>query len=179
MNLTTRKMAYTAIMTVVICICSWLTVPFTVPFTMQTFAVFCAMLLLGGKLGTLSVGLYILMGIIGLPVFSGFRGGIGHILGPTGGYIVGFLFMGLFYILFEGILEKKPKLRIPVLAGGLILCYLIGTLWFGVVYSTRGSEYGFLKILTLCVFPYLIPDGLKLLLAVFITDRVKKLIRLQ
>ena len=61
-------------MAVVICICSWITVPFAVPFTMQTFAVFRALLLLGGKLGTFSVVIYILMGMAGLPVFSGFRG---------------------------------------------------------------------------------------------------------
>ena len=85
MNLSTRKLAYTALMAVVLCICSWITVPFAVPFTMQTFAVFCSLLLLGGKLGTLSIGVYILLGMVGLPVFSGFRGGIGHIIGPTGG----------------------------------------------------------------------------------------------
>ena len=121
MNLSTRKLAYTALMAVVLCICSWITVPFAVPFTMQTFAVFCSLLLLGGKLGTLSIGVYILLGMVGLPVFSGFRGGIGHIIGPTGGYIVGFLFSGLFYILCEPLLEKNGKLKIPVLAGGLLL----------------------------------------------------------
>ena len=178
MTLTTRKMAFTAVMTVVICICSWLTIPFTVPFTMQTFAVFCALLLLGGKTGILSIGLYILMGMIGLPVFSGFRGGIGHILAPTGGYIVGFLFMGLFYLLFEGILKKRPGLCFPVLLGGLFICYLIGTLWFGMVYSAKGTEYSFLKILGLCVFPYLIPDVVKLLLALFVSKRLKNVLKL-
>ena len=174
MKLSTRKLAYTAIMAVVICICSWITVPFTIPFTMQTFAVFCALLLLGGKLGTLSVVIYILMGMVGLPVFSGFRGGIGHILGPTGGYLIGFVFSGLFYILFEPFISKNEKLKIPVLAGCLILCYLIGTLWFKAVYSAAGTDYGFLKILSICVFPFIIPDALKLLLSFFVSGRVKK-----
>lgn len=179
MTLSTRKLAYTAITAVIICICSWLTVPFAVPFTMQTFAVFCALILLGGKLGTLSIGLYILMGIIGLPVFSGFRGGIGHLLGPTGGYIIGFLFSGLLYIALEPLMGKKPALRFPVLAAGLITCYLIGTLWFKVVYSTNGTDYGMIKILSICVFPFIIPDSLKLLLAVFVCGRVKKYIKLE
>ncbi len=177
MNLSTRKLAYTALMAVVLCICSWITVPFAVPFTMQTFAVFCSLLLLGGKLGTLSIGVYILLGMAGLPVFSGFRGGIGHIIGPTGGYIVGFLFSGLFYILCEPLLEKNGKLKIPVLAGGLLLCYLVGTMWFKVVTGTGGAEYGFWKILSICVFPFLLPDALKLILAVFVSNRVGKILK--
>ena len=90
-NITVRDMAYIALMAVVIALCSWISVPAAVPFTMQTFAVFCALLLLGGRRGTFAVALYILLGAFGLPVFSGFRGGIGALLGPTGGYIVGFL----------------------------------------------------------------------------------------
>ncbi len=80
-----RNAALIAMMAVILCVCSWLTVPFTVPFTMQTFAVYCAFLILGGKRGLLAIGLYILLGLVGLPVFSGFRGGPGHLLGLTGG----------------------------------------------------------------------------------------------
>ena len=70
--LSVRRMAYVALMTALLCICAWITVPFTVPFTMQTFAVFAALLLLGGRDGTLTIGLYLLLGLVGLPVFSGF-----------------------------------------------------------------------------------------------------------
>lgn len=83
-NLSTADMSYIAMMTVVIAVCSWIYVPSAVPFTMQTFGVFCALGLLGGRRGFLAVLLYVLMGAAGLPVFSGFTGGLGQLLGPTG-----------------------------------------------------------------------------------------------
>lgn len=169
-----NKWALTGLMAAVMCICSWLTVPFTVPFTMQTFAVFCALLLLGGKYGTLSVLVYMLLGAVGLPVFSGFRGGIAHLLGPTGGYIVGFLVTGLLYWTFEPLIKKKPQLKWAALTIGLLLCYLVGTLWFSVVYTRQGTEYGFGAILATCVLPYIIPDAIKMFLAVKLSDRVRK-----
>ncbi len=167
-----------AMSAVVICICSWLTVPFTVPFTMQTFAVFAALLLLGGKRGLAAIGLYLLLGLVGLPVFSGFRGGPGHLLGPTGGYLLGFLFTGLYYLLIEGVLPRLKWLpRVLLLAAGLLPCYLAGTLWFVAVMGARGKETGFLSALMLCVVPYILPDVLKLLLAELVSRRVKKALR--
>lgn len=169
-----KKMTYIAIMAVLIVICSWITVPFTVPFTMQTFAVFCAVLILGGKEGTASVGLYLILGLVGLPVFSGFQGGITHLLGPTGGYIIGFVFSGIIYMLFEPLINKNKKFKWPALTLGLAACYLIGTLWFVVVCSAKGNAYSFTSALMLCVLPYIIPDAVKMILAVFISDKVKK-----
>ncbi|MEI3229118.1 MAG: biotin transporter BioY [Lachnospiraceae bacterium] len=90
----TRDMVYIAIFAVLIAICSWISIPTTVPFTLQTFAVFLAVGVLGGKRGTLSILIYLLLGAIGVPVFAGFTGGIGIVLGTTGGYIIGFLFSG-------------------------------------------------------------------------------------
>lgn len=88
----TYDMAYIAIFTVLMAVCSWISIPATVPFTLQTFGVFVAVGVLGGKRGSLAVLIYILLGVIGVPVFAGFSGGIGAILGTTGGYILGFLF---------------------------------------------------------------------------------------
>jgi biotin transport system substrate-specific component len=171
-------MTSVALGAVLIIICSWLTVPFAVPFTMQTFAVFCVLVLLGGKLGTASVGLFVLMGLVGLPVFSGFRGGVGVLLGPTGGYIIGFIFTGLLYLIFETAAEKSRWLRAAVLAGGLVLCYAVGTLWFLVVARRGGTEYGFGKALAVCVLPYVLPDLVKLWLAMFVGGRLKGKIKL-
>ena len=84
--------AFTALTAAIIAVCAWITVPGPVPFTMQTFGVFLALRLLGGKRGSISVALYILLGAAGLPVFSGFKAGIGVLIGPTGGYILGFIF---------------------------------------------------------------------------------------
>ncbi len=173
--MSTRNAAYIAMMAVILCVCSWLTIPFTVPFTMQTFGVFCALLLLGGKRGLLAVGLYILLGLVGLPVFSGFRGGPGHLLGLTGGYIVGFLFTGLGYLLMEGKLRSLAFLpRVALLALDLVPCYLVGTLWFVAVSRLNGSNIGFFSALSLCVLPYILPDVLKVVLAERICARVGK-----
>ncbi len=176
--LSVRRLAYTALMAVVICLCAWITVPFTVPFTMQTFGVFAALLLLGGRDGTLAVGLYLLLGILGLPVFSGFRGGLGHLIGPTGGYLVGFLFTGLAHMLLEPLTQRcRTVARTALLFAEHALCYLVGTVWFVAVSSAEGKGRGFFAALGVCVIPYLLPDLAKILLADFVSRRVRKVLK--
>ena len=80
-----------AMFTAFLVVCSWLTVPSAVPFSMQTFSVLLAAALLGGRGAVAAVAVYIALGITGLPVFSGMKAGVGTILGATGGYIIGFL----------------------------------------------------------------------------------------
>ena len=173
-----RRMAYIAVMTVVLCICAWITVPFTVPFTMQTFGVLAALLLLGGRDGTAAIGLYLLLGLVGLPVFSGFSGGVGRLIGPTGGYLVGFLFTGLAHMLTgPGIEKRRYPARIALLFAEYILCYIFGTLWFMVVYGRSGRPIGFLAALSLCVLPYVLPDLVKIILAELIARRVRKYLK--
>ena len=91
----TQELARAALFAALIAICSWISIPTAVPFTLQTFAVFLALGVLGGKLGTLSVAVYLLLGAVGLPVFAGFQGGLGALLGATGGYLAGFLLTAL------------------------------------------------------------------------------------
>jgi biotin transport system substrate-specific component len=118
---------------------------------------------MGGKKGTLACGVYLLLGAVGLPVFSGFQGGPGVLLGPTGGYLLGFLLLALCYWL----LQKKLG-QLPALLLGLLLCYGCGTAWFYWMYG--GSLWA---VLMNCVIPYLIPDGIKLLLAVTVRKRLR------
>lgn len=172
-----KRMSLIAMMTCIMIVCSWLTIPAAVPFTMQTFAVFCSLILLGGKASLTSLMLYVFIGSVGIPVFSGFQGGIGHILGPTGGYIVGFIISAAFYWLLEPLLAKSEKVRLVALVGALLICYLFGTLWFLAVYGIRGSSYSFGAVLSLCVFPYIIPDIIKLALAWFVSKKVRKIYR--
>ena len=93
----TLEMAFIAIFVVLIAICSWISIPTTVPFTLQTFAVSMTVLMLGGRRGTIALAVYILLAAIGVPVLSGFTGGLGVLLGPTGGYIFGWLVLGIEY----------------------------------------------------------------------------------
>lgn len=168
----TRDMTYIALMAVLISVCSWLSVPSVIPFTMQTFGAFCALCLLGGKRGSIAVLLYILMGAVGLPVFSNFTGGVGKLMGPSGGYIFGFLLTGLCYWGLTALLGDRLGIKILALTAGLILCYTFGTLWFVEVYS-RSEPVGVMSALSMCVFPFLIPDAIKMALAL----AVEKLLR--
>ena len=88
-KLTTRDMVYTAMFACLMTICAWISIPGQVPFTLQTMGVFLAVGLLGGKRGTLAILVYVLMGAVGLPVFSGYQGGLARLAGPTGGYLAG------------------------------------------------------------------------------------------
>jgi biotin transport system substrate-specific component len=145
-------------------VCAWLTVPVgQIGITMQTFGVFLTLLLLGGCKGTVACGVYLLLGAVGLPVFSGFQGGIGVLLSPTGGYLFGFLLMALCYWAV-----KKPLGDVAALALGLLLCYGCGTVWFYLMYG--GSLW---VVLLNCVIPYLIPDAIKLLLAISVSKRIR------
>ena len=106
--------------------------------------------------------------------FSGFKGGIGVLLGTTGGYIVGFIFMGLIYWLMESLLGEKPALRIAALVIGLVVCYAFGTAWFLFVYARTSGAIGLGTALSWCVFPFILPDLVKMALAVMLSERVKK-----
>ncbi|MBO4782094.1 MAG: biotin transporter BioY [Lachnospiraceae bacterium] len=170
-------MVMTAFMAVIMVICSWITIPMVVPFTLQTFAVFFALLFLGGTYGTLSIFIYILLGVIGIPVFSGFKSGLAVITGPTGGYIVGFLFSGLIFIIMTRLFGEKKAVLIISMVLGLLICYLIGTLWFMHVYAGTESAKSFGTVLSICVIPFIIPDICKMVLAYIMSGLVKKAVR--
>ncbi|MBP8969258.1 MAG: biotin transporter BioY [Lachnospiraceae bacterium] len=162
-----------------IAVCSQIQIPGAVPFTLQTFAVFLAGGLLGGKRGTISVIVYILLGAVGLPVFAGFKGGIGALIGTTGGYIIGFIFSMLVFVVFELLLKEKAKKIIPLgiaMVIGLIICYAFGTAWFMIVYTNTKEPIGLITALSWCVFPFIIPDIVKIALALTLTSRLKRFI---
>lgn len=167
----TRDMVLIALMAVMICLCSWINIALfsLIPFTMQTFAIYCAMLLLGGRRGSMAVLLYVFTGAVGLPVFSGFSAGFGALLGPSGGYILGFILCALLYWL----LEKRLN-HVLLLILGTALCYAFGTLWFVGVYSAGGSPISVGAALMTCVVPFIIPDGAKLALAVMVCGRLMR-----
>ena len=171
---TTRDLVMTAFMSVIIAVCSWISIPIgTVPFTLQTFAVFLSMLVLGGKKGTFAVLVYIMLGAVGIPVFAEFTNGIGVILGTTGGYILGFIIIGLIYMLAEKLSDGNLIICIFSLVIGLLLCYAFGTAWFIKVYS-KTEEIDIVTALKWCVIPFIIPDIAKLGFAVLISGRIKK-----
>lgn len=177
-RISTKDMVRIALFAVMIAICSWLSIPAAVPFTLQTFGVFLTVAVLGGKRGTMSVLLYLLMGIVGIPVFAGFTGGIGRLLGATGGYIVGFLLSAVVMWVMEKLLGKKQWVLALSMLCGLIVCYAFGTIWFIIVYARSTGPIGLWAALSLCVFPYLIPDILKIVLALILNQKLARIIRI-
>lgn len=176
---TVKTLTYCGAFAALLALCSWISIPTMVPFTMQTFAVFLTLLLLGGDRGTVVVAVYLLLGMVGVPVFSGMTGGLGILVGSTGGYLLGFFAIStLYWLLVKNPMEKPWKDAI-VLVLGLFLCYGIGTLQFVLLYTHNVGEVGFFTALTWCVFPYVIPDLCKLGLAITVAKRIKPHIKVE
>ena len=160
-----RRMVLCSLFAACTAVCAWLSIPVAdIAFTMQTFAVFVSLGVLGGKWGTVSILIYLLLGAVGLPVFSGFQGGIGTLLGVTGGYIWGFLFSGLVYWALERF--SKPL----AMGAGLLVCYACGSLWF--LHYAGEASLGF--VLLKCVVPYLLPDVIKISMALRLSSRISR-----
>lgn len=174
----TRDMTFIAMFSVIIAVCSWLSIPTEVPFTLQTFGVFVAVGILGGKRGSLAVLIYLLLGMMGAPVFAGFTGGIGCLLGTTGGYILGFMLSALLMWAMEAVFGRKTSVLGISMVLGLLVCYAFGTLWFMMVYARTSGAIGLWTALGWCVFPYLIPDALKIVLALIVCKRMGNVIKL-
>ena len=154
-KLTTEDISHAALGIALMTVCSWLSIPLTVPFTLQTFAVCLVSALLGTQIGLLSVGSYIAV-----------------LLGATGGYIIGFLFT----VLIVGPATEHFGRKLPVLlismAAGILVCYAFGTVWFMTVYAKNSGTVGVMTALGWCVFPYLLPDAVKIALAALLTLRL-------
>lgn len=172
----TRDMVLISLFTVLMAICAWISIPTVVPFTMQTFAVFLSVSVLGGKKGTLAICIYLLLGSIGIPVYAGGTAGIGILLGNTGGYMIGWIFSGLVMWGVEKLLGRKIWVSAISMVLGLVVCYALGTIWYMVVYAKRIGEIGLWAVLGWCVVPFIIPDLLKIALALFISKRITSII---
>ncbi len=163
------KIVAVALMAVCIALCAFISVPSPVPFTMQSFGIYLTLSLLGSKKGTASIALYIFLGAAGLPVFSHFGAGVGYLLSPTGGFIIGFLLCGVVCIISDLILKEKSNKALALVLGTLTF-YLVGTLWFMVSTDTNLAD-SFL----VCTLPFVIPDALKLILALQISKRLLRI----
>lgn len=169
----TQEVAYGGFSIALLAICSWISIPLTIPFTLQTFGVFFICFLFGGKKGTLYVLAYIITGAIGLPVFSGFRGGMSVLLDLTGGYIVGFVWSSLFLWLTERFWKNNSKLFVLCSIIGLCLCYGFGTYWFLNISLQNQNALSIGSVLAVCVFPFIIPDLIKIILACVVGRRFR------
>ena len=169
------KITMVALFAALTAICSWIQIPFVpIPFTMQTFAVFLSVYVLGIEKSFLSVLVYLLLGAAGLPVFSRFQGGIGVLIGATGGYLIGFLLS----VLVTGALLRLSRDKIvPVflsMLAGLLICYVFGTGWFMIFCNTRFESLSLSKAVQAAVLPFIIPDAVKIVIAILVGRKIKR-----
>lgn len=149
-------------------VCAWIAIPIPpLTVTMQTFAVLLTLNVLGGKEGSAAILLYLLLGLTGLPVFSGFRGGAAALLDATGGFLWGFLAAGLVY----RAVERLGTL--PAMLAAMLVCYGCGCWWF----TVWAGGIGLSAAVMTCVVPYLIPDAVKLWLAWVVGRRIRRHLR--
>ena len=169
-----------------ITICSWISIPLgPVPFTLQTLGILAVMLTAGGSRGTIAILVYLALGAVGVPVFAGFKGGIMSFIGPTGGFLIGFILAALVYWLLEKhILKKLMTTPVKTWIFGMlgfivfeIIMYIVGVIWFMTVYAAQTDPVGLATVMTWCVIPFIIPDIVKMAAAVLIGERASKLIR--
>lgn len=166
-----------AIFAVLMAVCSWISIPMVIPFTMQTFGLFLTLVVLGGKKGTMAILIFILLGAIGLPVFSGFTGGIGILMGNTGGYILGFILSCLLYWGMEKWLGDKEWVKITAMFLGMVTYYIFGTIWYLLLYISSTGPVGIGAVLSWCVIPFVVPDLVKMALANMLGKRLKEIMK--
>ncbi len=173
--LSTKQMALIGVMTAVTCILGPIAIPLPispVPISFTNLAIYLTVYVLGMKAGTISYLVYLLVGFAGLPVFSGFTGGVGKLAGPTGGYLVGFIFMAIIAGWAIEHFQGKYMFHVLGMVIGTMVCYVFGTVWLsgqlGISF-TAGLGAG--------VIPYLPGDAAKIILAVLVGPKLRKEIR--
>lgn len=170
-KMTTYQMTQIGLMTAVTCILGPLSIqlPGGIPLSLTNLVIYLTVFLLGWKKGTISYVLYMLLGMIGLPIFSGFSGGLGKVAGPTGGYIIGFIFLAIISGYFVEKFPGKRGMHILGMVLGCVVDYILGTIWF-----MAQTQMALGAALTACVFPFLIGDGLKIILASVVGPIIRK-----
>lgn len=167
----TRKLTLIGLMSALLCILGPLSIPLPVspvPITLTNFAVYIIIYILGMRSGTVSVLIYLCLGTAGLPVFSAFSGGLGKLAGPTGGYLVGFLFLALIQGFLMGRFPGKNTAAAAGMILGLAVCYLFGTAWLAAQMNLT-----FPAALGIGVLPYLPGDAAKIILAAVIGPKLR------
>ena len=171
MKIKTHDLTITAIFSAIICILSVITIPIgTIPISLSLFAIMLSAISLDAKKGVMSVVIYILIGALGIPVFSGFKGGFHILFGPTGGFIISYIFVSLIMSFASQKTNKKLTLFIFSLLS-LAVCYIFGSFQYALI-----MKVSFYNSLFVCVYPFVVFDVLKAVLAINIGVKLKKLI---
>lgn len=176
-NLPVHSIVQCSLFATLLTVSAWIQIPGAIPFTLQTTVICVIASLLELRKSLLTITVYIGLGLIGLPVFSGFSGGIGAMLGATGGYIIGFIPMVAVIGIGRKLFADRLIFSILSMILGTFLCYLVGAIWFSVLYVSNGKLLTVSTVLTTCVLPFLLPESIKIAMAAFLIRRLRGLIR--
>lgn len=169
-RINTHQLTLIGVMASVICILGPLSLPIgIVPISLTNLAIYFSVYVLGQKRGTLSYIVYLLIGLVGLPVFSGFSGGFTKLFGPTGGYLIGFIFMAFISGIFIDKFSNKIYMCFLGMILGTIVAYILGTAWLA--YQTNLT---FNATLAIGVLPFIPGDVAKMVIASLIGPQIKK-----
>lgn len=170
----TKSLVTASLFAALICVTSFIALPSPIPFTLQIMAVFIISGILKTTTAFLSVLIYLLIGALGLPVFSGFKGGLGALFGTSGGYLISFLVIPIIMGIFDLTLKNRRLSLILGMAISLFFVYLFGTLWYTFVYALEGrTGLSFVSAFSVCVLPFLVPDIIKIIISVIIIPKLR------
>lgn len=177
----TYNIVLAGISAALIAVCAWIAIPVgAVPITLSTLGIFLILMSEGFKRGTAAIAVYLLLGLVGIPVFSNFKGGPAVLVGPTGGFLIGYIPMALVFALLVKILRvrtmtgfKKILFNILSAVCSEIVLYLFGCVW---LMLTSGNK-DVMNVLSVCVLPFIIPDIVKITVASLVSQRLAKFIK--
>lgn len=170
-KISTYQMVLIGLMAAITCILAPMSIqlPGGIPISLTNFVIYITAFLLGCKKGTISYCIYLLIGMVGLPVFSGFTGGLGKLVGPTGGYLIGFIVIAIMSGYFIETFPGKIYLYVIGMVLGTGIDYLLGTIWF-----MMQTKMALGAALSACVFPFLVGDAIKIIVATIIGPILRK-----
>lgn len=171
-RISTKNLVLTGMFTAILCVMAQIAIPTPsqISFSFSLFAIFLIGSLLQPRYALYSVMVYVLLGAIGVPVFAGFHGGLSNLFGNSGGYIMAYPIMAFVTSIFYKVFKKNKLFTLTLgMLLSLFICYVIGTIWFSFLTGT-----GFVASLALCVFPYVLFDIIKIILAVGASTVLRK-----
>lgn len=168
-----QTLTFIALSTAITCIIGPLSIPIgPVPISLTILAIFISVYAIGLKRGMVSLLLYMLIGFVGIPVFSNFKGGFNVLIGPTGGYIVGFVFVVLCAGFTIEHYENKVYMHVIGMSVGTLLCYALGTAWLA-----YQGHMTFWEALLAGVIPFVWADALKIAIAAIAGPRLRRALK--
>ena len=171
--LSTKNLSLMALMSALLCLLAPISIPIgPVPITLSIFIIYIISYILDANSALISVFIYLLIGIVGLPVFAGYKSGLGVILGPSGGYLISYLIVVYISSYCNHKYYYNKILQLLFMFIALILCYVCGTIWFSIF-----KKMTFIESLFICVFPFIITDVIKIIAACMLGNEIRKRLR--